>query len=142
PPRDHDLFRYPFVPRVDVNEELDAVGVDDGVVDDDAVLGAPPAPVVAADRNPDRRRVVDQVVACRDVPGGTTRMFAGELDPDVHVVDRVALDQDVARARDVDTVGAPVVAVGGVPVAVDVPHQVAAHNPVARLVDDGIGGGA
>ena len=137
---DDDVVRDHVVPRVELHEQLDTVGVHDRVVDDDAVLGAPP-PVVAADRDPDRRRVVDQVVACRDVRGATG-VFAGELDPDVHVVDRVALDQDVAAAVDVDAVGAPVVAVSGVAVAVDVPHLVAAHDPVARLVDGRIGRGA
>ena len=140
--RDEHVVRDHVVARVELHEQLDAVGVHDRVVDDDAVLGAPPAPVVAADRDPDRRRVVDEVVARRDVPGGASGVLAGELDPDVHVVDRVALDQDVAAAVDVDAVGAPVVPVRGVAVAVDVPHLVAAHDPVARLVDGRIGRGA
>ncbi len=66
-------------------------------------------------------------------------MLAGELDPDVHVVDRVVLDQDVAATVDVDAVGAAAVPVRGVAVAVDVPHLVAAHDAVPRLVDRRVG---
>ena len=55
---DDHVVRDEVVPRVELHEQLDPVGVHDRVVDDDAVLGAAAAPVVPADRDPDRRRVV------------------------------------------------------------------------------------
>ncbi len=130
-----DVVRDQVVPGVELHEELDAVGVHDRVVHDHAVFGAAAAPVVPADRDPDRRGVVDDVVADRHVPRGTAGMLARELDTDVDVVHDVALDQHVATAVDVDAVGAPPLPVRGVAVAVDVPHGVASHDPVASLVD-------
>ena len=43
--RDERVLRDHIVARVELAEQLDAVGVHDRVVHDDAVFGAPPAPV-------------------------------------------------------------------------------------------------
>src|SRR5207342_2584204 len=123
---DH-VIRDQIVPGVELHQQLNTVGVHDRVVHDDALFGAAAAPVVPADRDADRRRVVHEIVASGDVPRRAARVFARELDPDVDVVHDVGFDQNVSAAVDVDAVGAAVVPVRRVAVAIDVPNLIASN---------------
>ena len=107
----------------------------EGIVDDDAVLGAAAPFGIPTEGDANLRVVIYKVVPDGDVTGAFSGPFAAQFDAEVGVVDDIALDDDVRTAVHVDAARAAVGAIGGISVCINVIHQVSEHPAIPGAVN-------
>src|SRR5215469_3410706 len=140
----HDVVLENIVRHVPLHLEFAGAGCRriifvESIVNHNAMIGVSPLGGIASNGNTRGMAVINKIVPSHDVTGGAVLVLAGQFDSEIHVMDNVLFDQDSGAAVHVDTIGRFIVAICRIAPRRNVVNQIAAHRPITRLVDGGVG---
>lgn len=84
------------------------------VVDQRRVLGPATVGCISPNGNACRVAVIDKVIPSGDVASGSVLVLTSQLNPEVHIMNRILLDQDSGPTVHVNAVGRLIIAVCGI----------------------------